>query len=61
MKNLILVLMCASLYGCTINFVIETDFAAQSRSEGTITEEVTTEATTTSTPEIEANVTPGGF
>lgn len=48
---------------CTINFVIETDYASQNGGGGAINEEVTTEAVTTPTvsPDISAEVKPEGL
>lgn len=40
---------------CTINFVIETDYASQNGGGGDINEEVTTDATTTPTANTEVN------
>lgn len=48
---------------CTINFIIETDYASQNGGGGAINEEVTTAATTTPTvsTEVEADVKPEGL
>lgn len=44
------------LTGCTFNFQIDTDYASQAGGAGTIQEEVKTEAVTTPTVDVKAEV-----
>lgn len=46
---------------CTINLQIDTDYASQAGGGGSINEEVTTDATATTTPTVEADVTADGI
>ncbi|AFB83937.1 hypothetical protein VPT02_063 [Vibrio phage VPT02] len=47
--------------GCTFNFTIDTDYAAQRDHGGPIEEEVTTNNKTETDPNVDANVeVPGG-
>lgn len=61
MKRLI-VALCVPIFGaCTIHLQIDTDYASQGGGGGSINEEVTTDATATNTPTIDANVDAGGL
>lgn len=62
MKKPFLMLSLAFLASsCTINLQIDTDYASQNNSDGEIQEKVTTEATATTTPTIDANVDTGAL
>lgn len=57
MKNLYLILSLAFLVSsCTINLQIDTDYAAQRDGGGNIEEEVTTETTSETSPDVEASI-----
>lgn len=58
MKKLymILNLACLVISGCTINLQIDTDYASQNESDGEIQEQVTTEASTTPTVDVTADI-----
>lgn len=57
MKNHYLMLSLVFLVSsCTINLQIDTDYAAQRDGSGNIEEEVTTETTSETSPDVEASI-----